>query len=453
MRLVRELLGRHPDDLPYLVAGEQVVTHGEMWDAVSHEAALFSANGIGPGTSVALQVPPSFTQVEVLLALWRLGAQVMLIDHRLKPAEVDALFALCRPQYTVRAGGPGWYRLNFRSRHEAVTEKRADGRQALTAHRLVQFSSGSTGLPKVIGRTEASIAEEIERFSKIPGMPGEGERLLLLSSTAHSFGLIAGLLHSLHAGAEVVFAPKVSATDIVNAARDHEVNVIFGVPFHYDLLGSMPHSPSLPALRSAVSGGELMPPETAERFREVYGVPVGESYGTTETGVIAMDVSGATRPAVGPPAPGVRLRIAAGEVEVALPENPYLTSDGQERYVDGWLRTRDRAELDADGLLRLRGRGDSLVVVGGLKVDLTEVEAVLGRHPAINEAVLVHGDAIEAYVSTVDEKLAAEDLIVWCRDHLADFKLPKAVWVLPTLPRTSNGKLIRERSVLRAATN
>jgi acyl-CoA synthetase (AMP-forming)/AMP-acid ligase II len=90
-------------------------------------------------------------------------------------------------------------------------------------------------------------------------------------------------------------------------------------------------------------------------------------------------------------------------------------------------------------------------VIGGLKVDLTEVEDVLTRHGSVTEAVAVRGDVIEAYVSTVDATLAAEDLVRWCSQHLADYKLPKLVRVLPTLPRTPNGKLIRDRSALRAA--
>lgn len=450
MQLVSDLMSLHPDDLPYLIA-DHVVTHGELREAVEQEAALFASAGVREGSTVALQVPPSFTQIEVLLALWRLGAQVMLVDHRLKPAEVEQLRSLCRPQLVVRAGAAGWSRLNFRSRHELVTEKRSDGRPAATAHRLIQFSSGSTGRPKVVGRSEESIRGEIRRFNQLAGMPALGERVLLLSSTAHSFGLVAGLLHSLYAGVGVVFAPKVAAADILRAAAEHEVSGIFGVPFHYELLATAENPPLLASLRYAVSGGELMPPTVADRFHEVYGVRVGESYGTTETGVIAMDVSGRLRPTVGPATPGVLLRIQDGEVEVRLPATPYLTEDGQDRYVDGWLRTRDRAELTVDGTVRLLGRGDSLVVIGGLKVDLTEIEDVLTKHGSVAEAVLVHGDVIEAYVSTVDEKLVAEDLVRWCAEHLADYKLPKLVRVMPRLPRTPNGKLIRDRGALRAA--
>src|SRR5882757_433524 len=270
MQLVSDLMALHPDDLPYLIA-DHVVTHGELREAVEQEAALFASAGVREGSTVALQVPPSFTQIEVLLALWRLGAQVMLVDHRLKPAEVEQLRALCRPQLVVRAGAAGWSRLNFRSRHELVTEKRADGLPAATAHRLIQFSSGSTGRPKVVGRTEESIVAEIRRFNQLAGMPALGERVLLLSSTAHSFGLIAGLLHSLYAGVGVVFSQRVAAGEILRAAAEHDVSAVFGVPFHYELLATAEDPPVLPSLRCAVSGGEMMPPVVAERFHQVYG--------------------------------------------------------------------------------------------------------------------------------------------------------------------------------------
>ncbi|MEV0404469.1 fatty acid--CoA ligase family protein [Actinoallomurus sp. NPDC050550] len=452
---MRELVGglfdAHPGERPFLVHGEHTVTRAETRAAVEWEAGVFAGHGVGEGHTVMLQVPPSCTQIEALLALWSLGAQVMLVDHRLKPSEVDTLRALCRPQYLVRAGA-GRSPLGFEPRYELVTVCCPDGAPAATAHRLVQFSSGSTGVPKVIGRTPASLSEEIDRFTRIAGMPTAGERVLLLSSTAHSFGLIAGLLHSLVAGGAVVFARRVSAKDILAAAERHDVQAVFGTPFHYELLSTARTLPDLPALRVAVSGGEIMPPETAARFADRFGLAVGESYGTTETGVIAMDVSGATRPSVGPAAPGIRLRIHSGEVEVRLPEgSPYLVDPDGGRYVDGWLRTHDRAALDPDGNVRLLGRGDSLVVVGGLKLDLAEVEAVLRAHPGVTGAVVVHAGAVEAYVATgPDGALSPGELLRWCRDRLADYKVPRVIQVLADLPRTSNGKLVRRRDALLA---
>ena len=233
---VDELFAAHPGELAYLIHEDLVISRDQISSAVATEAAVFAGHGIGAGSTAMLQVPPSRTQIEALLALWLLGAQVMLVDHRLKAAEVEALRALCRPQVLIRAGGTAGA-LGFRLGYELVTTGCPDGRAA-TGHALVQFSSGSTGLPKVIGRSAASLVAEIDRFGRIEGMPGWGERVLLLSSTAHSFGLVAGLLHALAAGVSVVFAKRSSARDILAAASRHRVHAVFGAPFHYELLST-----------------------------------------------------------------------------------------------------------------------------------------------------------------------------------------------------------------------
>ncbi|MER6159902.1 fatty acid--CoA ligase family protein [Streptomyces sp. NPDC001868] len=451
--LVQRLFDARDDGLPYLTHRQETVTRGELRERVAKQAAVFAGYDIGPGSTVGLQTPPSFTQVEVLLALWRLGAQVMLFDFRLKPAEVDALCAGCRPQFMVRAGSNVRAAFGFRPEYEVATECRRAGRPATGGHRLVQFSSGSTGRPKVIGRTAGSIAAEVESFAAVPGMPVEGDRLLLLSSTAHSFGLLGGLLHALAAGVSVVFAPRVSARDILRTSVEHRTTHLFGVPMHFELLAAALDPPELPELRIAVSGGELMPPEVAARFAERYGVTVGEAYGTTETGIVAIDVGGTLRPSVGRPAPGVLLREHKGELDVALAESPYLFDSGGTQYEDGWLHTRDRATVGADGTVTVGGRADSLVVVGGLKVDLTEVEQVLRAHPAVEQAVLVHEDVTEAYVAVAAGagSPSAEELLRWCRERLADYKLPRVIRLLEALPRTSNGKLVRQAATLQAA--
>src|SRR5690349_21457253 len=173
--LVRRLFEAQDEGLPYLIHRQEIVTRGELRERVAKQAAVFAGYGIGPGGTVGLRTPPSFTQVEVLLALWRLGAQVLLFDFRLKPAEVAGLCAVCRPQFMVSAGINVQATFGFRSAYEVVTERQSGGRPAATDHRLVQFSSGSTGRPKVIGRTARSLAAEVDRFAGIPGMPGPGD--------------------------------------------------------------------------------------------------------------------------------------------------------------------------------------------------------------------------------------------------------------------------------------
>ncbi|MCE6994780.1 acyl--CoA ligase [Saccharothrix sp. S26] len=442
---VTDLLRRHGDDVP-VFSHEHTVTRGALRASVAAEAGLFAASGVGEGSTVALHVPPSFTQLEVVLALWSLGARVISVDHRLTPTEVDELRALTRPQFFVRASGrPVGI---FRERYELVTERRSDGGPATTRHRLVQFTSGSTGRPKVVGRSTESIIREVLRFGAAEGMPRYGERMLVLNSTAQSFGLMGGLLHALASGVHLVFAGKLSAEDVLRTAARHEVDFITGTPFHFDLLASAADRPSLRTVRGAFSGGELMRPEVAERFAAAYGFTVGECFGTTETGALTMDAAGTSRPSVGKPLSDTTIRVRDGLVEVALDQSPYLDHDDPTRYLDGWFRTGDRGEFDARGNLRLLGRADSLVVVRGSNVDLTQVEATLRAHPLVTEAIAVHDTVIEAYVSTGSDALTPDELAAWCAQRLAEFKRPQRVHVLRALPRTPTGKLVRNPRVL-----
>ncbi|SDG98176.1 Acyl-CoA synthetase (AMP-forming)/AMP-acid ligase II [Lentzea fradiae] len=441
--LITDLLHRHGDDVPVL-SHRGTVTHGLLRADVSAQAEWFTAAGVRDGSTVSVQVPPSFSHLEAVLALWSLGARVVSVDHRLKPAEVEVLHELTRPEFLVRAGIPGQV---FRERYGLVVE-RADGVPAETPHRLVQFSSGSTGRPKVIGRSTPSIIDELTRFATSEDAVRGGERLLLLNSPAHSFGLVGGLLHALSTGAHLVFAERPTAEAILRQAREFEVDFVTGLPFHFDLLASSPEPDALRTVRGTIAGGELMPQDVADRFAAAYGLPVGECFGTTETGALTLAVGGTTRPSVGPLMPGVTARVRDGLVEVALPETPYLSGDDHGRYSGGWFRTGDRGEFDPRGELRLLGRADSLVVVRGNKVDLTEVEQVLRGHPHVTEAVAVGPERIQAYVGTADASLTAEALTDWCTERLAEFKLPAHIHVMDTLPRTSSGKIIRNPAVL-----
>jgi len=442
---VTDLLRRQGDDVP-VFSHEHTVTHGALRASVAAEASLFAASGVGEGSTVALHVPPSFTRLEVALALWSIGARVVSIDHRLKPAEVDVLRELTRPQFVVRSSGrPAGA---FRERYELVTEPKPDGRPAETRHRLVQFTSGSTGRPKVVGRSTESIIREVMRFGTAEGMPGHGERLLLLNSTAHSFGLMGGLLHAMATGVHLVFAGRPTAEDVLRTAARHEVDFITGVPFHFELLASAPERSALRTVRGAFAGGELMRPDVAERFADAYGFPLGECFGTTETGALTMDVTGATRPAVGKPLSDTTIRVRDGLVEVALDQSPYLDEGDPTRYLDGWFRTGDRGEFDAHGNLRLLGRADSLVVVRGSNVDLTQVEAALRAHPLVTEAIAVHDSVFEAYVATGSDELTPDEVAAWCAERLAEYKQPQRVHVLRALPRTAAGKLVRNPRVL-----
>ncbi|MFD4814694.1 long-chain fatty acid--CoA ligase, partial [Streptomyces sp. NPDC058418] len=128
---------------------------------------------------------------------------------------------------------------------------------------------------------------------------------------------------------------------------------------------------------------------------------------------------------------------------------PYLyANDVGSRYTDGWLRTHDLCDVDdGTGVLSVHGRTDSLVVIGGLKVDLGEVELALAEHPDVTEAVVLFTSTIEAFVGT-NGRTTARELHTWCSERLSQYKIPRRFQLAPAVPRTSNGKLVRNRELL-----
>jgi acyl-coenzyme A synthetase/AMP-(fatty) acid ligase len=326
------------------------------------------------------------------------------------------------------------------------------GRPADSPHALVQLSSGSTGPSKVIARTAASLVEELKRYTAIgAGVPQPGERIVCLASMVHVLGLVGGLLYGLHIGAQLVVPPRMTADGILAAvAGGPEPTTLLGVPFHIELLGSGPTPPRLPQLTGMTTGGELVRAAVHEAFVNRFSIRLGNMYGMTEVGVIATDLFGEHRPAL-TPAPGLRVREEHGELLVSLAASPYLGLSDPTRWADGWLHTRDAGTVDAEtGRFRIQGRNDSQVSVGGLKVDLTEVEHTLAALPGVASAVVTYDRAIEAYVM-LREDVTAQQVQAELTRRLAAFKRPRVLHVVEQLPRTATGKLVRDRAVLVAA--
>jgi 3-hydroxy-4-methylanthranilate adenylyltransferase len=216
------------------------------------------------------------------------------------------------------------------------------------------------------------------------------------------------------------------------------------------LLASVAQPPRLPQLAGMTTGGELVRDDVRRAFVDRYGVRLGNMYGMTEVGVIATDLFGQHRPAVAP-APGLRVREEGGELLVGMPASPYVGLSDPTRWTDGWLHTRDAGSVDpGTGLVTVRGRLDSQVSVGGLKVDLTEVEHALAALPEVAGAVVVYDGSIEAYV-VLAEPGAADRIEAVLASRLAAYKRPRVVHVVDQLPRTATGKLVRDRAVLRTA--
>lgn len=423
------------------------VRRDALRDLVRQREAALRCAGLTGADTVALVLPPSIAYVANLLAGWRIGARVCLLDHRLTPYEIEQALRHIGPSVVVSAG-----RLTGGLRafhHVTETVVGYPGRPSDTGHAVLQLSSGSTGPSKVIGRTAADLVAEITRYTRLAGMPVRGERTVLLASMVHVLGLVGGLLYGLHAGVELDLPEKVSPDSVfatVTAARSPAT--LLGVPFHIELLAAVVAPPRLPQLAGMTTGGELVRASVHQSFVDRYQVRLGNMYGMTEVGVIATDLFAEHRPSL-VPAPGISVIERDGELHVGRAASPYVGLADPTRWSDGWLRTRDAGTVDGE-LITILGRLDSQVSIGGLKVDLTEVEQTLAALPGVAGAVVVFDRGIEAYLMLTDPG-AAGRVEEQLATRLAAYKRPKVLHVVDQLPRTATGKLVRDRAVLAAA--
>jgi acyl-coenzyme A synthetase/AMP-(fatty) acid ligase len=451
--LVKEIVANYGElrDSPALIAGRSV-TYGQLHDAVNEWSVYLANHGIRRGTTVALRVHPSFTYVYLLYALWNAGAGIILLDPRLRQDEVNELLERTKPEFLIRdmlQGSIPVFKEELEIAVEALSRSVDCDAESEPPFALLSFSSGTTGRPKAIARNSGAIRDELERLAAIPHGIRADDTVAVLSSIHHTYGLVGGVMMSLSTGAAVVFPPSPQSVSILEALTVTRTTVMFGVPFHYEQLSRMTAVQGL-CLRAAICGGEFLHATAAERFRERFGISVGQAYGTTETGMLAADWLGDYSGTVGKPLKGIEWSIHSGELLIRMPQSPYADEMGRERYADGWLHTRDAAEFDKEaGLLKLHGRLDSIRIIGGLKVDVLETERRIAEYPHVEEVRVIFrdDDRMEAYIVGGPE-FSMPGLTDWCRRHIAGYKLPRAFHQVAALPRTISGKPVRDPAAI-----
>ncbi|WP_205189732.1 class I adenylate-forming enzyme family protein, partial [Burkholderia sp. LMG 13014] len=291
---------------------------------------------------------------------------------------------------------------------------------------------------------------------------------------SHVYGLASVCLGSLYAGATLRLVPRFSPEAVRVALADEGVTIFQGVPaMHAKLLEHLHthgHAWRAPRLRFAYSGGSPLDANLKARVERLYGVPLHNGYGMTESSPTITQTpldAPRTDSSVGVPIPGVEMRIVApdgtdvppgevGEIRVRGPNvmlGYYRNADATRAAVspDGWLSTGDLARQEADGAVTIAGRSKELIIRSGFNVYPVEVEQVLNAHPDVVQAAVI-GRAVEgneevlAFVELVPGATADEAALhAWCAERLAPYKRPAHLRVLDALPAASTGKVLKHK--------
>jgi long-chain acyl-CoA synthetase len=477
-----------------IVYGEERLTYSELADRVDRLAHGLIAHGVAAGNPVALLLPNSPAFVISFLAVAGIGAIAVPLNPLFKRDELDFYFR----QSGVRAvisDDPGvavserivegWddrVRLittgSARGRalsFDRVIEEHPGGRLASRAAAedvVFHYSSGSTGRPKRVARTQGQCWAEADSYMVAMEIT-PADRLFCAIPLFHTYGMGNCLTTLVRTGSTLVIMEEPNPF-ILHRPRAlellelHRVTIFPGVPFNFRLLADLEDRADLSSLRACYSAGTALPRPAFLAFRDRHGVAVRQLYGSTETGVMTINVDPdpvATSASVGTPAPGVEVKVVdddraslpqgeEGEIAVSGPavargyaDNEELT---RETFRDGVYLTGDLGRVDANGRVFITGRKKLFIEVAGHKVDPVEVEDVLAAHPKVREAVVVGvrgrtegEEVVKAAIVPVDG-CEQRDVIAFCRDRLANFKVPQIVEFRDEIPKSPLGKILRK---------
>jgi len=336
------------------------------------------------------------------------------------------------------------------------------------------YTSGTTGRPKGAVTTHGNFVHNAISCERVAGVE-RGSSMLIVVPLFHVTGCNSQLVSCLYMEGTVHILPAFDAQTVLRTLSEGRINVFTAVPAIYALLLFQPNFRDfdLSALHTATYGGAPCPPELIRALKETLpGVRLGNGFGLTETSSLCTYLPHEfteTKPAsVGFPCAVDDLRVVdpqgadvtAGEVGELLVRGPNVVAgywnmpeQTAETIVDGWLHTGDLARIDEDGCVYIVDRAKDMIIRGGENVYCVEVENVIHEHPAVLEAAVVgvpdelmgeEGKAI--IVCKPGATATAEEIIAFCRERLARYKVPKYVeFRTEPLPRNPGGKVIKPK--------
>jgi acyl-CoA synthetase (AMP-forming)/AMP-acid ligase II len=335
----------------------------------------------------------------------------------------------------------------------------------------ILFTSGTTGVPKGVVMTHGRTLTIATDWVAMTGLSA-GDVYLQVNPYFHMFGLKAGILASVVAGATMLPEAVFDVDRVLSRVASERVTVLPGPPTLYQSILDHPARDhhDLSTLRVAVTGAADIPVELIRRVdAELPFSRVVTGYGLTEGGTACGtsddDDAEAVATTVGRPRPGFELRIVGegghevapgeagevllrgGSIMVGYLDDPEETA--KVLTADGWLHTGDLGALDEAGRLRIVGRVKDMFIVGGFNAYPAEIENALLRHPAIAQAAVIGipdqrlGEVGMAFV-VLSEPVSGEDIIDWSREQMANYKVPRAVTIVDALPLNATGKVMKD---------
>ncbi|WP_431920217.1 FadD3 family acyl-CoA ligase [Amycolatopsis tucumanensis] len=478
-----------------LVDGGVRLDFRQLLERVQAVAGAFAARGIQPGDRVAINLPNTYHWVLSALGALYTGAVLVPVNTRFTAAETVDLLVRSRAKALVVAadflgadrhaaikatgaalpdlgtvvrvpleqphrpveGTLGWDEFLAARVPAAEVEARADAVRPDDVSDIL-FTSGTTGRSKGVLSAHRQVVDVATAWAEC-GRVTADDRYLVINPFFHSFGYKAGIVVALLTGATIVPQAVFDVRSALATIRRERISVLPGAPTIFQSLLQETDRGDTSSLRLAVTGAATVPASLVRRMRAELGFDtVLTAYGLTEAVVVTMCRPGDDAELVartsGRATAGFEVAIRGSEVVVRGPnvmlgylDDPEATAQAIDEQ--GWLHTGDVGELDDAGYLTLTGRLKDMYICGGFNVYPAEVEHALTELDGVRDVAVVGvpdermGEVGKAFV--VGAGLMAEQVIGFCRERLANYKVPRLVEFVDELPRNASGKVLKRQ--------
>ena len=493
--LIDLLAGSQPDATALAVPDGPSLSYRALRDEVRRAADALAGYGLGRGDTIAFVLPngldtivmflasattgtaaplnPAYKEDEFRFYLEDTGARALIV----RPGESDAARNATRPgTLIIEASTDASGRVTLSGDRRSGPARTAGGAQPDDVA-LVLHTSGTTSRPKQVPLRHRNLHYSARNIARTYSL-APSDVALCVMPLFHIHGLMASTMATLSTGGTVVVPPKFDPMTFWPAAAAHGATWYSAVPTIHQMLlmrnrGERPRGSE--RLRFIRSSSSALSPESMHQLESRFGAPVVEAYGMTEAShQMASNPlpPGERRPGSVGKQTGIEIGVmgdggelvppgAAGEVVIrgqsvidGYANNPVANADS---FTDGWFRTGDQGRLSDDGYLSLIGRLKEMINRGGEKIAPREIDEVLLQHPAVGEAVAFGtphekwGEEVAAAV-VLKADASEKELIAFARERLADYKVPRRLFIVEQIPRTATGK-IQRRSVASTLTD
>ena len=450
---------------------------------------------IKKGERICILAHNSAAYIELFFGVGKIGAVLVPLNWRLVACELNYIINNCQPkaifcgpefapvlseirseidiEHFVSLEGAAIVNAISYEKESAHTRQVEPKRPALTDEDpyCILYTSGTTGRPKgaVIPHRQVLwncintiISWEVTSQDISP----------VFTPLFHAGGLFAFLTPLFYAGGRIILTRTFDKDESLKIIEEHKCTVVLGVPslFQIWMNSSLFNEVNFNCVRWFISGGAPCPVSLMEAWRSAKGVVFRQGYGLTEAGVncctMTNDESVLKAGSVGKPIFHSSMRVVNDEgLDVPIGQTGELIIAGphvfsgywrnqeadSETLKDGWLYTGDAAKMDKDGFIYIVGRFKDMIISGGENIYATEVESVFREHPSIEDAALIGkpddkwGEiGVMVVVLRQGYETNKEELIKFCQEHLAKYKIPKQIIFMDFLPYSSYGKVMKK---------